>query len=180
MPNLEYIQQSHVPCVVIILQLKELWKAEHEGKLPSNFAEKQLFKQFIKDHCKKIYNGELQYQLSENFKEASEKAMLMYSNNEDEDTLEVLNDPRCNDPKCGGTIAQSFWVYCSALKQFHDKEGRLPLNGTIPDMTSTPEYFIALQHVYRNKALADVDTMKLIITDVLNKLGCGGKELVEE
>jgi len=57
MPQLPYQNQCHVPCVVILLQLKEQWKAEHDGKLPSSFAEKTDFKTFMKDYCKKIYNG---------------------------------------------------------------------------------------------------------------------------
>lgn len=63
--------------------MKEAWKAEHDGKLPKTFAEKNEFKQFMKDYCKKIYieNSEAPYMLSENFKEACNKAMLMYSDN---------------------------------------------------------------------------------------------------
>jgi len=44
MPKLPNEKQCHVPCVVIIIQMKEAWKAEHDGKLPSTFAEKNEFK----------------------------------------------------------------------------------------------------------------------------------------
>lgn len=44
MPNMPNGKQCHVPCVVIIIQMKEAWKAEHDGKLPSSFAEKNEFK----------------------------------------------------------------------------------------------------------------------------------------
>jgi len=98
MPNLSLQNQNHVPCVVILIQLKEQWKAEHDGRLPSNFKEKEEFKKFIKDYSRKIYPAgtELAYQLTENFSEAVKKAMLMYSENHDDDTLDVLNDPRCD------------------------------------------------------------------------------------
>jgi len=96
----------------------------------------------MKNYCKQIYpaDSENPYALSENFREACNKAMLMYSDNQDEDTLEVINDPRCDDAGKKG----AFWVMCAALKRFHGEHKRLPVNGTIPDMTSTPEYYIAL------------------------------------
>lgn len=44
--------------------------------------------------------------------------------------------------------SSNFWILASALKQFLDNDGSrkyLPLNGSIPDMTSTTEGYIALQ-----------------------------------
>lgn len=93
--------------------------------------------------------------------------MLMYSDNQDADTLDVINDPRCDD--AGKTGA--FWVMCAALKRFYGEHKRLPVNGTIPDMTSTPEYYIALQHIYRNKGLADIELIKGYISTILTERG---------
>jgi amyloid beta precursor protein binding protein 1 len=123
----------------------------------------------MKDYCKKIWiqDPDVPYALGENFKEAVSKAMLMYSDNEDEDTLAVLDDPRCED----AGEKKDFWVMCGALKRFYAKEKRLPVNGTIPDMTSLPEWYIALQHVYRNKGLADIELIKGHISEILTERG---------
>ena len=60
---------------------------------------------------------------------------------------------------------------CGALKRFYAKEKRLPVNGTISDMTSLPEWYIALQHVYRNKGLADIELIKGHISEILTERG---------
>lgn len=131
----------------------------------------------MKDYCKKIYieDSEAPYMLSENFKEACNKAMLMYSDNQDEDTLDVINNPLCEDKE----KKSAFWVLCGALKKFYDIENRLPVNGTIPDMTSTPEWYIALQHIYRNKCLADIELIKGHITTILTERGIDHSFLAE-
>lgn len=42
-----------------------------------------------------------------------------------------------------------FWILCRAVKDFVDKEGAgaLPLRGSLPDMTSDSQRYIALQNV---------------------------------
>ena len=99
----------------------------------------------------------------------------MYSDNEDEDTLAVLEDPRCEN----AGEKKDFWVMCGALKRFYAKEKRLPVNGTIPDMTSLPEWYIALQHVYRNKGLADIELIKGHISAILTERGIDQSFLTE-
>jgi hypothetical protein len=37
--------------------------------------------------------------------------------------------------------------------------GAMPLEGTIPDMTSTTEFYMALQRVYQDKAAADAEAV---------------------
>jgi len=44
MPSLDLELNSHVPFVVILLQAAELWRQEHEGKMPKKPAEKTEFK----------------------------------------------------------------------------------------------------------------------------------------
>lgn len=44
----------------------------------------------------------------------------------------------------------SFWIIAAALREFMDKEGNgaLPVRGSLPDMTSDSQRYIALQNVY--------------------------------
>jgi amyloid beta precursor protein binding protein 1 len=56
-----------------------------------------------------------------------------------------------------------------ALKDFVDNEGGglLPLRGSIPDMFSDSERFIALQNIYRNKAQQDLDAITSRVEQIL-------------
>ena len=42
------------------------------------------------------------------------------------------------------TSTESFWLMARALKNFVEEEGRLPVQGTIPDMISLPDYYLTL------------------------------------
>jgi len=89
--------------------------------------------------------------------------------------MDIISNPLCEDKD----KKSAFWVLCGALKKFYDIENRLPVNGTIPDMTSTPEWYIALQHVYRNKCLADIELIKGHITTILTERGIDHSFLAE-
>ena len=56
-----------------------------------------------------------------------------------------------------------------ALKDFVENEGcgLLPLRGSIPDMFSDSERFIALQNVYRNKAQHDFEAITSRVEQLL-------------
>eukprot|EP00178_Gracilaria_changii_P027573 TRINITY_DN88_c0_g1_i5.p2 TRINITY_DN88_c0_g1~~TRINITY_DN88_c0_g1_i5.p2 ORF type:complete len:683 (-),score=139.36 TRINITY_DN88_c0_g1_i5:9008-10849(-) len=50
-----------------------------------------------------------------------------------------------------------FWLLAAALRQFVHEAGRLPVRGSLPDMTADTESFIALQRLYTDKARSDAD-----------------------
>lgn len=73
----------------------------------------------------------------------------------------VLADARCADPARADAAAAAdadFWVVAAALRAFvaHEGCGALPLAGTLPDMVAHTADYVALQHVYRARAAADV------------------------
>jgi len=57
-----------------------------------------------------------------------------------------------------------------ALKAFVDEQGVLPLIGSIPDMTSTTEGYLALQKLYQEKASLDYENIKSKVETILKKL----------
>ena len=67
----------------------------------------------------------------------------------------------------------SFDVLLLALKRFVDKHKLPPLNGSIPDMTSSTQSYIQLQGLYKNKAESDKEDMRLIIKEITCELGAG-------
>ena len=56
-----------------------------------------------------------------------------------------------------------------ALKDFVDNEGSglLPVRGSIPDMFSDSERFIALQNIYRDKAQQDFEAITSRVEQIL-------------
>jgi amyloid beta precursor protein binding protein 1 len=89
-----------------------------------------------------------------------------------QEVLEVINDPKA-DPSNITAASTNFWILASALKMFVDNEGRgkLPVNGSIPDMTAETKNYIALQNVYKNKADADVAALRAHAQALLKKVG---------
>ena len=46
-------------------------------------------------------------------------------------------------------------MLCAALNIFYKNNKALPLSGSLPDMTSTTDYFLTLQNIYQDKAKKD-------------------------
>jgi len=47
----------------------------------------------------------------------------------------------------------------------------MPVNGKIPDMTSTSDFYIALQRIYQKKAQEDRERLGQILTEQAEKKG---------
>jgi amyloid beta precursor protein binding protein 1 len=83
---------------------------------------------------------------------------------------ETLSDPKLDALE---TNAPSFWFLLAGLRAFLRGDGGdeasklaalpsdavMPLEGSIPDMTSTTEWYVELQRLYREKADADADAV---------------------
>lgn len=141
MDKLEFIKHSHTPWIVVLLKAADAWKKE-KGDLPKNFQGKKEFKTFIKsmaqDASKEI-----------NFDEAVANSSELFKPTTLSDSVQQI----FSSEKLGSDI---FWVACATIKDFYDKNKTLPLAGAVPDMTSTPEMYLAMQRVYHEKAKADL------------------------
>ena len=134
MEELEEIKYIHVPYAVIQIKACQKWRDEHEGQMPANFAQKQEFKASIKAACRFV--------VAENFDEAINAYAECFKKDEvlpyniqnifGEFEADIANSK------------ESFWLMTRALKQFVEEEGRLPVQGTIPDMISLPDYYLTL------------------------------------
>ena len=69
----------------------------------------------------------------------------------------------------GGKITD-FELLVAALQQFIAMNGVGPLNGTIPDLTSTTELFLQIQEVYQRRAVIDRARMKGIVENICTSL----------
>jgi len=145
--TLERHQHGHVPYPIILLHALREWRKSHEGKSPSTYSEKQEFQQLIK--------GMRRDENEINFDEAVQNAYLAY-------TEQVVEIPQDLD------LCSTLGKLYQGLQTFMiQTEGRPPLNGSIPDMTSSTDWYVQLQGIYKEQAEEDLQAMKLLCPDVL-------------
>ncbi|XP_019246966.1 PREDICTED: NEDD8-activating enzyme E1 regulatory subunit AXR1-like isoform X2 [Nicotiana attenuata] len=156
------VVHKHTPYIIILVKLAEEWANTHGGNLPSTREEKRQFKDLIKS--KMITADE------ENYKEAVEASYKLFSPQGTGPNLQKIIDDSCTEVD---SSSSDFWVMVAALKEFIANEGggETPLEGSIPDMTSSTELYINLQKTYQAKAEADFLVMEQKVRNLLKKIG---------
>nr|XP_010313520.1 NEDD8-activating enzyme E1 regulatory subunit AXR1 isoform X2 [Solanum lycopersicum] len=156
------VVQKHTPYIVILVKIAEEWANTHGGNLPSTREEKRQFKDLIKS--KMITADE------ENYKEAMEASYKVFSPRGIGVSLQKIIDDSCTEVD---SSSSDFWVMVAALKEFIANEGggETPLEGSIPDMTSSTELYVNLQKTYQAKAEADFLVMEQRVRNLLKKIG---------
>ncbi|XP_010543012.1 PREDICTED: NEDD8-activating enzyme E1 regulatory subunit AXR1 isoform X2 [Tarenaya hassleriana] len=156
------IVHKHIPYVVILVKLADEWAQTHGGNLPSTREEKKEFKDLIKS--KMISMDE------DNFKEAIEAAFKVFAPRGISSEIQQIIDDSCAEVN---SSSSDFWVMVAGLKEFISNEGcgEVPLEGSIPDMTSSTEHYISLQKIYQTKAEADCLVMEQRVRNILKKIG---------
>ncbi|KAK4758946.1 hypothetical protein SAY87_020247 [Trapa incisa] len=156
------VAHKHIPKVVILIKMASEWAKFHGGKLPSTGQEKQEFKEFLKS--KMITIDE------DNYKEALKASLYVFASQGISSDLQLLIDDSSAELHCDSS---DFWVMVVALKEFIANEGggEVPLEGSIPDMTSSTEHYVNLQKIYHAKAEADFLVMEQRVMNLLKKIG---------
>ncbi|XP_075076058.1 NEDD8-activating enzyme E1 regulatory subunit AXR1 isoform X3 [Nicotiana tabacum] len=140
------VVHKHTPYIIILVKLAEEWANTHGGNLPSTREEKRQLKDLIKS--KMITADE------ENYKEAVEASYKLFSPQGTGPNLQKIIDDSCTEE----FIA-------------NEGGGETPLEGSIPDMTSSTELYINLQKTYQAKAEADFLVMEQKVRNLLKKIG---------
>jgi len=138
------IDHGHTPYVVLLIKALEKWRAGNEGnRFPKTMSEKNSFRCVIKDMSRNFDD-------EANFREAHRNANLAYTRHAlNEEAMEVLENNNASSSADG--------VLCRALSSFlRENEDEPPLNGSIPDMTSSTDLYVKLQKIYRQKAQRDL------------------------
>ena len=166
--NSDNTQHSNIPYLVVLFKYLEEWKATHDGQLPRNYREKKSFKELIREGIRTNKEG---VPLEEdNFDEAiaSVNSVLVPTSIPSE--VQKIFDDQCCTRISGDS--NSFWLLARALREFVASEGkgRLPLRGTIPDMTSSSDMYINLQRLYQAQARADMEALTGHLSQLLAML----------
>jgi NEDD8-activating enzyme E1 regulatory subunit len=159
--HLDSLEHSHIPYVVILIKALHKWKEAHESNLPKTFKEKDEFKDIIKGMARE-YGAEV------NFGEAVDKAFKAFNYEPvPPEIQQILDDEKAESKE----YHSNFWLYVSALKQFVLENGCLPVNGKLPDMTATSDFYITLQKIYQKKAEEDREKFFKIIQQQIEEKG---------
>ncbi|KAL3848992.1 hypothetical protein ACJIZ3_010874 [Penstemon smallii] len=156
------VVHKHTPYVIILIKIAEEWAKNHNGNLPSTREEKREFKDLLKS--KMIASDE------DNYKEAIEASFKLFAPRGISPSIQQIINDNCAEVNSNST---DFWVLVAALKEFIANEGggEAPLEGSIPDMTSSTELYVNLQKIYQAKAEADFLVMEQRVKKLLKKIG---------
>ncbi|KAM1010190.1 hypothetical protein TB1_044823 [Malus domestica] len=156
------VAHKHTPYVLVLVKMAEEWEKNHDGKLPSTREEKKEFKELIKARMTALDE--------DNYKEAIEASFKVFTPRGISSDLQQVIGDSCVEID---SSSSDFWVMVAALKEFIENEGggEAPLEGSIPDMTSSTEHYISLQKLYQAKAEADYLVIEQRVRTILKKIG---------
>ncbi|CAH3109156.1 unnamed protein product [Pocillopora meandrina] len=162
-------EHGHTPYVVLLLKYLNKWKAEHEGRAPQNYKEKDMFKQTIRGGI--LVNKDGIPEEEENFDEAIKAVnTALVPTRIPSEVSQIFADDSC----CNFTESHSsFWILAKAVKEFVENEGTgaLPLRGSIPDMTADSKRYIELQNIYQEQARKDIAVVTQRVHRILFDVG---------
>ncbi|KMT03702.1 hypothetical protein BVRB_8g188530 [Beta vulgaris subsp. vulgaris] len=158
----DHVAHKHIPYVVILVKMAEEWAQSHGGTLPLTREEKKEFKDLLKSRMIGLDEDNYKEAVDASFKLFAHQGISPYLQRIMEDNSAEIDS---NSP--------DFWVMVAALKEFvaHEGAGEVPLEGSIPDMTSSTEHYVNLQKVYQAKAEADFLAMEKHVQSLLKKIG---------
>ncbi|VFQ62173.1 unnamed protein product [Cuscuta campestris] len=156
------VLHKHTPYVIILVKLAEELANTRAGKVASTWEEKRAFKDLIRSRM--ISADE------DNYKEAMAASYKVFTPRGISSSVnQIIND---NFAEVNSKSSE-FWIMVAALKEFiaNEGNGEAPLEGSIPDMTSSTELYVNLQKIYHAKAEADFLAVEQRERDILQRIG---------
>lgn len=155
--TLDEAQHAHVPYVVILIQALDRFRKASGKALPSTREDK--------DELKKIILKMRRKDVEVNFAEALDnayKAWVPYSIPDSvQNVLSMAGEGKKSD----------FWIVARAVSQFVRDCGKLPLAGSLPDMTASTDLYVKLQEIYGSRAGGDCAAINAHIAALQKEVG---------
>lgn len=176
--ELDNTEHGNVPYLVVLYKYLQQWKEEHDGMIPLNYAEKKAFKERIQHG---IRCNEDSIQLDEdNYEEAIQNVnSVIIPYKIPSHVQAILDNPLSTS---ASPEVSPFWLLVQALREFvmNEGQGKLPLRGSIPDMTSNSAMYIDLCRVYQSQAERDMNVVKNYLGHILSSTGKPINHISEE
>lgn len=156
------VAHKHIPYIVILIKVADEWAQSHGGCLPTTREEKKQFKDLLKSRMIGLDD--------DNYKEAIDASFKLFAPLGISSNLQQILDDSFAEVD---STSSEFWVMVAALKEFIANEGggEAPLEGSIPDMTSSTEHYVNLQKIYQAKAENDFLIMQEHVRNILKRTG---------
>jgi len=156
------MDHAHTPYVMYLMKALDVYKASHQGKLPTKFVEKKEFKTIVESMRRNVQQPEL------NISEAIENSYRAFSPPIPIDIKELVDSYKL---KLLNPDVTDFHILVLALGEFIEKEGVMPLTGLIPDMEADNPKYIALQQCYERRAERDMLFISQLAESIHKKSG---------
>ncbi|CAE7323665.1 AXR1 [Symbiodinium natans] len=159
--SLNDTEHAHVPYVVILIRALDSWRKRSEGRtLPKTSAEKDEFKDIVSKMRRSPQEA--------NFDEALANAYKAWMPYVIPDAVQQVLS------RVASASKSDFWIVARAVSQFVRDCGKLPLAGTLPDMTASTDMFIKLQEIYSSRADGDFAAITAHVATIQKELGVDG------
>ncbi|KAI9163751.1 NEDD8-activating enzyme E1 regulatory subunit [Paramyrothecium foliicola] len=165
MESLNAHDHGHIPMLAILLHYLDQWKQTHEGSYPVKYQDKIAFRDLVSSGMRRDNpeGGE------ENFEEAVAAVMKHVVAPSLPSSLRQVFEYQHDDRD---RIKSGFWLIADAVKQFYDRNNRLPVPGGLPDMKAQSSVYIKLQNIYKEKARQDANEILTTVRSIP-----GGEEI---
>ena len=176
--DLNDIQHSNIPYLVVLYKYLQQWRDDHNGMVPQNYHEKREFKDKIRSGIR--HNKDSILLDEENFDEAIQNVnRAVFEYRIPHYVQDILDSSLCTSVS---PEVSTFWVLVQALREFVTNEGhgKLPVRGSIPDMTSNSVMYVDLCRLYQLQAKRDMEIVKSHINHILLGLGKSTNCISEE
>lgn len=156
--SLDDAAHAHVPYVVILIRALDSWRSRAEGRtLPKNSAEKDEFKDIVS----KMRRSPQELNFDEALQNAYKAWMPYVIPDSVQQVLSLVSTSGKSD----------FWILARAVSQFVRDCGKLPLAGSLPDMTASTDMYIKLQEIYSSRADGDHAAITAHVATIQKELG---------
>ncbi|XP_026823150.1 NEDD8-activating enzyme E1 regulatory subunit [Rhopalosiphum maidis] len=177
---LDLTNHLHVPYLVILYKHLEKWRNDISdvNVLPETYKQKQVIRENIKNSIRKHENGTMHHE--ENFEEAIRSVNFAYNRTSLPENIRlILKDEKLKNLTSN---SQPFWIMIKALKDFVDNEGcgKLPVRGTLPDMTADTFKYISLQQLYHEQAAKDAEAVYNRVQQLLQDINLPDDTITEQ
>jgi amyloid beta precursor protein binding protein 1 len=163
--NIDDVTHKHVPYVILLIKAIAHFTSQRNSSLPpSTSSERTFFRQLLRSYARE--SGQV------NVNEACRAANKAWQRPHPSAQLQaVIDEARTKRIDSTDNDNLSFWTLALAVDRFivQDSEGAVPLEGTLPDMTSSTDAYVALQRLYTEKAESDAQAVHRHATNILHE-----------
>ena len=194
LPNAAY---SHVPYVVLLIKAVGAWRDANGGAMPTTYKQKKEVRALVEAFRRPGLPSDLNIEealaavntsLNPATPSSSAAALLgsargtLASRRAEQAAARSIDgggdgrsaaSPTPGGRGAGARAQLGFWLCAAAVDAFVKQEGAgsLPLIGTIPDMTSDTESYVALQTIYAQQAAADLAAVQAHLHEIARAEG---------